>query len=534
MKKFSTLFKILLKTSFKTDKSKKTKVALSFAYVYLAAVFGFAVYYLVGSFAPIFSAENLLSEFIMLVLIVLQVITLLFGITLIISGLYFSKDYEVFATLPISEKVYFWAKILKIYLFLAVLSLFFTIMVIIAFASVFAISVWFVLSLVVVSLIAPFISMAIATALVVLFMPLFNRFKKYKLTMSILGAIIVGVLFYFYFSFANSGIFDVENTTITLSQNFKNVINILKNVLFIDYSLSNLVLKNDILMNLSIIFAFVTFILLINYLLSKLAYKQGVRYAMEIGENINKNQLKIEKNTFFMLLKREWLSISRYPSLFIYLSINIILTPILILIMGGSMNGLSMDSALKAFEVFAVIVFFGSSLQMISISAFTREGENFYTLKSLPVSLKKQADVKLVFAIISIVISSLVNVSVSIFAFKISSLYALLIFVLSLIIGIAMALLTILVDAKKPRLHSDTVYSALQNHPATIMSMAINSLFILVGVVLFVVMLMAMKLDFTTCILIEWIYIGVYSVGLMIIAYIKYNRNIEKYLLEVE
>lgn len=534
MNKFSLIFKVLLKTSFNNNQSKKMKLGLIFAYIYLAGVFGFMTYTLTSMFAPIFAIENMSAQFLTLAFLVVEIVTLLFGIALIIGGLYFAKDYEIFSVLPINEKTYFWAKILKIYLFLAILSLFFVIFITISYASVIAVGVWFVFSMFLGGLIAPLISMSIATALTVLLMPIINRLKKYKMLMSIIGATLVGIFAYYYFGFANSGIFDVGENAITLSNNFKNVVNILSKVLFIDNSLANLILGNNLLINLGIVIASVIGLLAVNYVLSTIAYKQGVRYALEVSENINKNQLNLEKNTFLTLLKREWLSISRYPSLFIYCAISVILTPILVIMMGGSMSGIVLNNSLKALEALAVVVFFGASMQMLSISAFTREGENLYTLKALPISLKKQAWAKVVFAIIPSIFTSLISSICGVVTFNLAWYYFFLIFILGSIISVALVFITTMVDAKAPRLHYDTIYSALQNHPATIFALAINSALIVVVILLFLFLTMVIKIDIAISFIIIWIFITLYAIILLTISIFKFNKSIEDYLNLVE
>lgn len=534
MKKFSLVFKVLLKTTFNNNQSKKMKIGLIFAYIYLAGVFGFMTYSLTSMFAPIFAVENMSVQFLTLAFLIIQVITLLFGVVLIIGGLYFAKDYEIFSSLPISEKTYFWAKILKIYLFLAILSLFFVILVTISYASVISVGVGFVLCMLLAGLIAPLISMSIATALTVLLMPIINRLKKYKILMSIIGSILIGVIFYFYFRFAGSGIFEVGENAITLSNNFKNVVNFLSKVLFVDNSLANLVLGYNTIMHFGIVFVSLLVLLGINYLLSLLAYKQGARYALENSENINKNQLDLEKNTFLTLLKREWLSISRYPSLFIYCAVSVILTPILVFMMGTTMSGIIINESIMAFEVLAIVMFFGASMQMLSISSFTRESENFYTLKSLPLSLKKQAWAKVIFALIPSVLTALISSICGIIAFKLSWYYFLIIFIVGSLVCIAMVFITTLVDAKSPRLHYDTIYSALQNHPASIIAMAINSAFIVVVILLFLLLTMLIKIDIVISIIILWCFIAIYAISLLVVSIVKFNKSIEDYLNLVE
>jgi len=259
-----------------------------------------------------------------------------------------------------------------------------------------------------------------------------------------------------------------------------------------------------------------------------------VRYALESGENINKNQLNLEKNTFLTLLKREWLSISRYPSLFIYCAINVILTPIMIFMMGGAMNGIVLNESIMAFEVLAVVVFFGASMQMLSISAFTREGENFYTLKALPLSLKKQAWVKIVFAAIPSIFTALVSSICGVIAFNIAWYYFLIIFVIGSLVSVALVFITTLVDAKAPRLHYDTIYSALQNHPASIIAMAINSAFIVVVILLFLLLTMLIKIDIVISIIILWCFISIYAISLLVVSIVKFNKSIDDYLNLVE
>jgi len=102
------------------------------------------------------------------------------------------------------------------------------------------------------------------------------------------------------------------------------------------------------------------------------------------------------------------------------------------------------------------------------------------------------------------------------------------------LVSVALVFITTLVDAKAPRLHYDTIYSALQNHPASIIAMAINSAFIVVVILLFLLLTMLIKIDFVISIIILWCFISIYAISLLVVSIVKFNKSIDDYLNLVE
>ena len=104
MKSFGTVLKLLIKNMFKRSKSERRNMKI-FTAVALAVVSVFLMFALmtsVISLAPAVKEIGCMADIITVFFTLAVMVMLFFGIPMILSWLYFSRDTEFFLSLPVS------------------------------------------------------------------------------------------------------------------------------------------------------------------------------------------------------------------------------------------------------------------------------------------------------------------------------------------------------------------------------------------------------------------------------------------------
>ena len=541
MNKFWLLFKTLFKISFRSNSisklSKSGKVGIAIAFVYLGLMFGFMIVMSVLSLGGVFVGEGLTQQFIALMLGIDQIVLIVFGVALIIGTLYLANDYDLLSTFPVSNTVVFWAKLAKVYVVLAGISLYICLVSGITLATITSMGILYYFMLLVCALLAPILSICIATLLIIGIMPVLNALRKYKIVLSLIGLALICVALYFYFQLFSTDFFAFdEESAITLSTYAISVINGICNFVFFDFAMGGLILGQSILINLLIVLAVSIGLIVINTLLAKFTIKKAIDRLHEQTDELTVSRLTDSVDRKNVLLKREWLSIVRFPSLLFYCSVSIFLPPILLSFISSSGNTFPLvgNDMFASLTVFAIIIFMGESLQFFGLSSFTREGSSFELLKTLPVSMKEISNTKVKVALFSTIITIVACLVVGIIVFNLQWYYVALIGLSSVLFSVGVAYLTVLLDAKHPRLEWDNIYNALQNNPNSIKLMGISALLLLAmaGVALLCLFVIPMSMLLMNVII--WGFIFALSLVFAVTLKNRYNKYIELYLNKIE
>ncbi|MGN1227686.1 MAG: hypothetical protein ACI4TX_03490, partial [Christensenellales bacterium] len=509
--------------------SKGNKVLYAFCYAYLILLFGFLAFTMSATFAPVFVSSGMRAEFFGIVISISQLIMLVFGFSLFIGRLYVSNDNEKIGYMPFTANQIFWAKFMSTYVWLFAINFIILLFSFIGYTITCGFSGLLVLAFLVALILAPIFPMLLSSIITVIILPIYNVIKKNKIVLTVVCVALICVALYYYFQIVGGDMFAVNGEDISLSNSAITTINLLSNILFFNTLIGKIAATTFTYLDSLLLLLTIGALVCLNVFLAKYIIEKSNKQIYETSQSDIKSQVGFGSSTEKTIIKKEFLSIVRFPSLMIYCSAGVILPP-LFLIFANDL--LAVSEIFQPLIVFSIITFMGASMQMFALSSFTREGEQFYLTKTLPISLKKLADIKVKVAFITNIFTQIASFVACLFVCNMSFAMYILVFALSIIISNAIIYFDVLFDAKKPRLIWDSIYYAMQNNTNTLKSLAITSLFIIVVGIVFAICFFT--LDINSAIVVTWILAYIVGIALFIFARKLYNKNVEKYLIEIE
>lgn len=534
MDKFLLLLKNYLKMDFKftakgTQSSAKMKTMYIICFAYLGAIFAIFSYLMASTYAPLFVQSNLVPQFFCIVLLCAQLVMLIFGFALFIGRLYISNDNEKIGYMPFTANQKFWAKLMATYVWLFAINLVILLSAFVGYIVAVGFNALMILGFIIALLVGPLLSMLFASIITVIILPIYNVLKKNKIVLSVVAVAVLCVAIYYYFKVFSSDLFGAEGAQIVLSGYAINLITTICNIFYVNLFIGKIVAGTFAL--LDALFLVLTLVALIglNVIIAKYITDKAEKKTYEESESGIKNQMGLGLNADIALIKKELLSIIRFPSLMIYCSASLILPP---LFLAFFTNITALPTSFQALLVFAIVTFVGSGMQMFALSSFTREGEQFYLTKTLPISLKRVADIKATFAFLVSLATEMVAIIVCLFVTNLEWYMFFVIFGLSIIVSMAMIYFDVLFDAKSPRLVWDSIYNAMQNNMNVTKSVVVSSLYTLILVAVFIILLNTVPLQM--CLISVWSLAWVLGVLMLFYAKKLYSTKIEEYLNRIE
>lgn len=189
----------------------------------------------------------------------------------------------------------------------------------------------------------------------------------------------------------------------------------------------------------------------------------------------------------------------------------------------GSVKNLNIDGIVLAIVV--NVMFFIAGSNIVSATAISREGENVFFMKYIPLSYKKQILSKVLSgAILSLV--SLVFLIAGLIMIKMNILFILVFIVISIIAVLASNFICILVDLSKPKLKWDNEQMAVKQNFRSMISFF--TCFIIAG--LNIVIFIKLSLGF----LITALILFIEMIGLLLIFNYILNLKCNKYFENIE
>lgn len=459
MREFATLLKLeFLSNTFRVKDGVslfsriKKIILISIGFLLIVSLLIFAI----SSIMDVCIKANLKQEFIVYYVLIVQVVQILFGLGLTTKTLYFKNDPNILK-LPVKGRTLFLAKITYLFIYELIFSAVLTFPVFLIFGiKTLQPAIFYVLLLPNV-LFFPIIPFLIALFLSVPTMYLVGYIKNKFIIMLILYIFFIslGFLFYVYslkfiLNILNSGdITDVfSSSTIFKIKQFSNyfILSVLYKNILLNYKF-----WQSLIINISIIFVLGSVILLF----ADKVYIKKILSNNEGGEKPFKKSTKIkQRNISGALFFREFTTIFRSTNYaFQYLTV-VITTPLMVyfsseiaLNIGVSLIG---EGILPGIIVLVLIMFLsmGSSFAATSI---TREGQNFFHTKIIPVSYKKQIFVKFFTYLFVSIPSIFVSCFILFFAGFIDIITTILIATSVSIIIIGNISKSILMDIKRPQ-----------------------------------------------------------------------------------
>lgn len=532
MSDFYNLTLCLIKSMFRgTKRSKAGKIGIAIGVVYLCLFFGFTVVIISINLSTTFIGQGLQNEFLSLLFLITQIVVLVFSTAILLGSLYFSKDHELLGTLPLRPTTIFWSKLSIIYLFTLVLSGFLILCGGVPFGVLANLGFWYYLSLVFAIIVVPFIAIFVASLVLILIIPIINRLKNYRVLLSVLLIALISVLLYFYFKFFTSDIFVIDET-IKLSDYAVSVITTITNIFFFDTMLAKVCLGQNIFVNLIVVLAFNVCLVGLISLLTRFAYIKGVQNSLELAKTSVNNKIPLGESCLKTLFRREFLSVTRYTSLVVYCSVGLVLPPLFILFYGG--QAVMMDKFTLTLIFTATITMLSGAMQLFALSSFTREGESFASLKSLPIKFEQLANVKLIFATLMMLVSCAIALVFCGIAFKLPFWMFAFMSVISLITCFGLCCYSVIVDSKTPKLQWENIYNAMQNNPSALKVLAISGVIVVVCAGWYLLNILVFKFAILQTYISVTVFIGALAVIFASGMYVYFKKTCAKNIANIE
>lgn len=508
------LTKVLIKNNvfgFNGKKKKGKEVstkgsALAFFLIiaFSITVIGIPMIFALNTILKTYDLSELLISF---VIPIGGVTSIVFGVFSIMSVFYFSKDSEQLLPLPIKSSELLISKFLAVIIseYLILLMFIFPIILGIGIGSSASI-LYYVYSLVI-CLLMPIIPSVIMSIIIMLVNKVFDFSKRKDLFMYIMTGFIL--IFSFVYSFGLQYIMEFgasEDSLILLSGNFSSLIKISKWLFPLFNSAVYALINCDKFIGLA---SFITFIginiisMIVLYFVGEKLYINGLT---KNGGSRSSRKVNVEKvykrskgGSFYALLKKEWLVIKRTPVFMLNVVISNLIFPLIFAIsflFSFSSEGVNL-SDLGIFIDFSnpgilfisiAIILFLSSLMSSSSSAISRDGSSAVYMKSMPVDLKKQLDVKLCFSLILDIVVIAIVETILMVVFKPPLIYLILINIPLLLVISILNYIGLLLDLLRPKLNWKDENEAVKQNFNLFISMIINivicAMFVVLGIIL--------------------------------------------------
>ena len=382
--KFIIILNTTINNSFKLKvTSKKKKIGIIVLLIYLIFCFMYTFKINLSTIFETLKSLNLTSYFLSVIVFLASLFSFCMTFFLAKNILFQNKDNDVLLTLPLKKELIISTRLTYLYLYNLVL----TLLCLIPGLYIYITNIGISLNLVIISVILVFFTPIIPTLLASVFGYLIafltNKFSKSNLFEYIFNLLFIGMYFLVLF---NNNSFLVN---IILNKNIK-------------YILFPLYLINKSLINPLYIVIYIIFNLLILYLFIKLFKNIYFKLIINVNKVITKNNYNInsKKNSYNnknkSLLKKE---IRNYFSSFVYV-FNTLIGPFLLILFtiylifdNKIITSIGKDIDIRIYIY--LIITFVICLTNITCCSISMEKQNFYMLKTLPLSEKEILNSKL-------------------------------------------------------------------------------------------------------------------------------------------
>ena len=523
MKNILLLLKVQLKTAFKLRDQKPGMVALTV--VSYAVLGGLFVFMGIGSTLFLGSAfldKELSREFLTIFWSTSQIIVLIFGTIMMLSTLYYSRDNELLSSLPVTPQQIFFAKFFFVYLNELAISTVFVLTIGITFGVMAGAGVGFFFGLLAVALLLPLLPLLLSALISIPLIYLLTFFKNKGIWTSILLIVVFVLVFVLYFQFVNvvaTTMPSEDNPVITIPDEYVPGIQNAARILLPVYALAGLVLGlPNAWLNLLIVAGSFLVLFALGYLLSLTAFSRGVKAQFEDNKRVVTAGPKEQKQygAAVSLMRADFKIILRTPLLAFYSLFQIVFCPIIIFLMSGNLSGGAdvpdatqqiIGTVMTMTALFLILLISGST-NYTALSAFSREGQNLYQLKALPLTTGQIVSAKTLLARIFTGVAVLVGGVAAAIAFRLAWFDALGMVLFLLVYSDGFTHYLVYLDLKRPKLDWDNIGAALRNDTRVLFGMLISFASVVAVVGLYCiaefVLIIALGLDETAVMGIFW------------------------------
>lgn len=420
---------------------------------------------------------KLLAALMTVVVLGAQFCTLFVSLFSIVNTLYSSPDIPILNSLPLRPVSVFAAKLLNVYLSSYGMSAIITIPLLFVMAVTYNVvngAVFYGIYpfIILISFVVPVLPLF----LIILFsMPitfLGSYFKGKPVLKSVMTIMIYVILISAYMVvvyYMNTTGFGQEGA-VTISDSLMSGLMAFAKAAYPDYVLINYALGIDFGKNFGISAAITIGMIALLLFLSFLFYRKITERRLESQSDISsKKATESYKNESIVksLISKDFRSIIRNTGMAVSSLANTILAPIFIVVMyfttdfkvssgtGGDITELMNEMMCIGFVIMYSFIFL-SGTNMLAMIAYTREGENFYITKSLPISAKDSLSAKIFLSVIPTFVFGFIIMLISLFLYKIDIASSILAFICTILVSSGTSALHIYYDMKYGNIHWKT------------------------------------------------------------------------------
>lgn len=385
--------------AFKTKSIKKMSISIFKRVLILIALFLVIGY---GVLRLTTLGFKINAEFLGIVLLVLQVVSLVFGVGSIITNLYLSKDNELLMGLPATPNQLFLSKILLIYFQELSINATLSIPLFLALGVFGGMGLEFYLCIPIFIFILPLLPLVIASFISLPVMVVIKFLKKHMLLSIILLLAAVALVLTLYIDLVGNiaGSFDIASKQIETVRKINAVVLDIGKYIILYYQLASAMIRFEMWGWIFIYFVSCQFILLLTILIIRPFY---FKTAMSNSENTFKVKTKKEykeRSPFVSLLLKEIKCVFRSPGNVFEYFLFTLLMPFIVFSYDKLLLTVSVNQAGQNMingSHLMIIAILAMLSNIISASSISRDGANFYISKIVPVNYYMQIASKLVF-----------------------------------------------------------------------------------------------------------------------------------------
>jgi len=431
MKSYFILLKLMLRHGLRSDRSngKKRNYLMWFAYAAIAVTYVIFTTVFIVPFSFVlgqgFGDAGMVAELVTFFLLISAGPVLVLGLIALISTLYFSRDAEFFAYLPVRGNSVFFAKLTMVYLIELILAAAMALPMIIAAGIGADMSPLYYLFAVLGIVIAPLLVLLIAAIISLPAMYIVSFFKARGAATSIAVILLFAVIMAGYSivvglvssSPAEGNIIDYNQITETLVEAMSGGLGVLRYVLLPLYALVALGTGQSlwgqtgatgIVINIILFITITAFIVAVAAFISGSIYQKGAAAQLEGKGNAKQKKGRDTINSARQALtKREWREMFRTPSFAFQCLAGAVITPVVTLMMVFGMRSMFVSeeplygleriilSSILPLLVMYLTMIMGVNLNTGASTIISREGKSYYYAKIMPVDYKTQFDAKI-------------------------------------------------------------------------------------------------------------------------------------------
>lgn len=403
MKQLFTMIKLEFALKFpRVDKGKRLFVRILDAIAILAGIvlIGALILFVFYSLLNLCIKGGLIQEFLVFFIFLMQILQLLFGLSLLTKTLYFSSDSASLLKLPVSGEKIFLSKIFFAYFYITMISSVIMLPVLIMFGILTSQALLFFLMIPVVCIFCPLLPFILSTLFALPTMYIISFLKNKFVLMLLTYVLLVAGGFITYMNILQV-LIKLLDTNASAALLTSETISSVKDFAF--YFYPEVLLKN-LLVNVNFIKSLAVYILggaLLLYIIILLAKKMYVKVLLNNVESENTymtKKVKIKQiSVSAALFEREFINIFRSINYsFQYLAV-ILTTPLMVYFSNAIASQIGAEKLgagiLPGISLLVLIMFLSMGVSF-SATSITREGDKFFHTKIIPVKYRKQIAVK--------------------------------------------------------------------------------------------------------------------------------------------